>query len=153
MIARGRTVSHHAVINSIGLFVAAALILGCTKAAEVGSGVNSGNAQPPHPKVLLGKWEGTVRFESERWNPNRTLIVESVEGESALAVKGKYGTTGQDLSPISGTLDTSGSQARLRFTASDRSEVMLDLRDERSLVGTIDLPGFPGRSIRLWKVK
>lgn len=73
-----------------------------------------------------------MRFESSRSNPSGTLIIESVgEGEGALAVKGKYGSTGQNLSRINGTLETSGGQARLRFTTSANANVVLDLREIR----------------------
>jgi hypothetical protein len=111
-------------------------------------------AQAQYSKVLIGKWEGDVRLQSSRDNPARTLIVESVgEGEAALAVKGKYGITGRNLSGINGTLETAGGQARLRFTTSANSNVVLELQGDKDLVGIIDLPGVPGRAMRLKKVE
>jgi hypothetical protein len=111
-------------------------------------------AQPRYSQVLVGKWEGELRLQSSRSNPARTLIIESVgEGDVAIAVKGKYGTTGNNLGRITATLETSGGQARLRFTTSANSNVVLDLQGDRDLVGTITLSGGEARDMRLKKVE
>lgn len=111
-------------------------------------------AQTQSTQMLVGKWEGNVRFESSRTNPARTLIIESVgEGAGAVPVKGKYGTTGQNLGRINGTLETSGGQTRLRFTTGANSNVVLELQGDKDLAGTIVLTGGSERDMRLKKVE
>jgi len=110
-------------------------------------------AQARYSQVLVGKWEGTVRFPAVRDNPGRTLIVDSVsEGDGPLTVKGKFGPTGQGLSAITGTLETSGGPPRLLFTSGGNFPVVLELHGDRDLVGTMTILGGMPREMRLKKV-
>src|SRR5262245_32148489 len=111
-------------------------------------------AQAQYSSVLVGKWEGAARFPAVRDNPNRTLIIDSVsEGSSPLTVKGKFGPTGQQLSPITGTLEIASGAPRLQFTSGANLPVLLELQGDKDLVGTITVLGGHPREMRLKKVQ
>lgn len=122
-----------------------------TATALVGSAVG---AQTNYSQVLIGKWEGQMRYESARANPSRTLIIESgSEGDGALAVLGRYGITGRNLERMRGTLETSGSRPRLRFMTGANSNVVLELQGDNDLIGTIQPAGAGERDVRPKKVE
>jgi hypothetical protein len=99
-------------------------------------------AQLDPSKVLLGKWEGEIGGLSRRSDPNRTLIIDSVaERDGKLVAEGRYGITGKGLGKVQINVDSSGSHPSIQFTTGANLPVRLNLIDEKSLVGTITLPG------------
>lgn len=97
------------------------------------------DAQRDLAKVLVGKWEGKVDvsgLDNVRFPPERTLIIESVRGESGeRAVEAKFGVTGRRLFPVNVGVETVGSEIILRFVTPDNTRIKLTLLKEKYLDG------------------
>ena len=122
----------------------AVTVLGIFLAASMGS------AQGDRAKALLGKWEGAIQWAggagSTTGDPNRTLIVESVEQKDGKWVaSGKYGITGKGLGKVEIEVDDSGDRTGIRFTTSVNSTIRLSLSGTKLLTGTTTLPSTTGR--------
>ena len=118
----------------------AVTVLGIFLAASLGS------AQGDRAKGLLGKWEGEIQWAggagSGAPDPNRTLIVESVEQkEGKWVATGKYGITGKGLGKVEIEVDDSGARTWIRFTTPANTTVRLSLSGTKHLTGTTTLPG------------
>jgi hypothetical protein len=114
-------------------------------------------AQTDSVKALIGKWEGEVQLRGVGGDQNRTLIIESVgEKDGKLVAEGRYGITGKGLGKIQIEVDTTGRWPSIRFVTSANTTVRLNLVDERSMVGTMTLPGTreggSDRSVKLARV-
>jgi len=111
-------------------------------------GMGSGWAQGDLAKALVGKWEGDVRWTGgggagkAGGDPNRTLIIESVEQkEGKWVATGRYGVTGKGLDKVEIEVDGSGSSPFIRFRTGANSTVRLALTGAKELTGTLTLTG------------
>jgi hypothetical protein len=111
-------------------------------------GMSSGWAQVDLAKALVGKWEGAIQWAgsagSQMGDPNRTLIIESVEQKDGkLVAAGRYGITGKGLGKVEIEVDGSGSRPFIRF-AIPTSTVRLTLTGAKELTGTTSIAGLAG---------
>jgi len=104
------------------------------------------DAQGDLAKVLVGKWEGQLDVSGLTgvgFPPERTLIIESVRGESGeWVVEGKYGVTGRRLFPVNVGVETVGSEIILRFVTAENARVKLTLLKEKYLDGQVERSDF-----------
>ena len=104
------------------------------------------DAQGDLAKVLVGKWEGQLDVSGLTgvgFPPERTLIIESVRGESGeWVVEAKFGVTGRRLVPVNVGVETVGSEIILRFVTADNSRVKLTLLKEKYLDGQVERSDF-----------
>ena len=97
------------------------------------------DAQRDLAKALVGKWEGQLDVSGLTgvgFPPERTLIIESVRGESGeWVVEAKFGVTGRRLVPVNVGVETVGSEIILRFVTAENARVKLTLLKEKYLDG------------------
>ena len=109
-------------------------------------GMPSGWAQGDLAKALVGKWEGEVQWArgagSATGDPNRTLIIESVEQKDGKWVAtGRYGVTGKGLGKVEIEVEESGGRPVIRFVTAGPSTVRLSLVGAKDLTGTMTITG------------
>ncbi len=115
-------------------------------------GMSPGSAQLDLAKVLVGKWEGAVQWAagagSGVGDPNRTLIIDSVEQKDGKSVAhmGKFGVTGKGLGKVTIEVEDSGSRPSIRFVTGSNSTVRLRIFRNQGSDG--DFRPFPGTSQR-----
>jgi hypothetical protein len=108
-----------------------ALLLSIVLVFTVG-GVAVSYGETDLANALIGKWEGSI-MHFNRNNPNRTLVITSVDGASA---KGKWGIPGRATWAVTIAVDASGGAPTLRFSDASGLPVRLTLQGRR-LVGTV----------------
>jgi hypothetical protein len=93
------------------------------------------NALDPRLKLLIGTWEGRVRWAASRAEEGRILVIEEKAGQ----LEAKYGLPGQKLGPVSLSVDASGSRLKVSFTTGAGNPVALALERDDFLTGTFTL--------------
>jgi hypothetical protein len=96
------------------------------------------SAQADFRKTLVGKWEGDVQDPGAKKNTQRTLVIQSVAGDTW---KGRFGPSGEGLSQVSGEIDGTSKPPTLMFETKGGSHVTLQLLDSKNLQGTIRYRG------------
>jgi hypothetical protein len=104
--------------------------------------------------TLVGRWEGDIQGPVQRANPDRTLVIDPVSGQSW---RGRFGITGKGLSRVTGEMDSTGTHPVIAFQTDAGSKIALRLHGQKSMEGTINPPGSGQRlqdlPIRLQKVE
>lgn len=112
-------------------------------------------AQDDFVKVLVGKWEGELTlWTNRREDPNRTLIITSLDGkEGRWTASGYYGYPKQ-LGPVTIDVTTAGQKVNLSFITGAQSTVNLTLMQDKYLVGTLRFRSSQDeRTLKLQKVQ
>jgi hypothetical protein len=98
-------------------------------------------AQTDPSKVLIGQWQGEIRDPFMKGNPNRILVVQSVnQSDGKWTAEGLYGIA-KASGKVHIEVDMTGQWPSIRFVTGANSVVKLNLVDNRSLTGTITYSG------------